>query len=112
MTAIHYTIKLLNQLFSYEPAHIFTNSLNSFYLINIQIKHPAQQNNHLEKLLLANIVKMLKERTFPLTMHKVRAHTNVARNKEANKLAKEGKTKILEDEFPSEPHESVHSSRY
>jgi hypothetical protein len=40
MTAIHHSIKLLNQLFPYEPAHIYTNSLNSLYLINTQIKHP------------------------------------------------------------------------
>jgi ribonuclease HI len=112
MTANHYTIKFLNQLFPYEPAHIFTDSLNSLYLINTQIKYPIQQNNHLDKLLLADVVKMLQEHTFPLTIHKVQAHTNVTGNEEADKLAKEGNGKTLEDEFPSEPHEFAYSSPY
>jgi ribonuclease HI len=112
MIAIHHTIKLLNQLFPYEPAHIFTDSLNSLYLINTQMKHPTQQNDHPNKLLIVDIVKILKERTLPLTIYKVRAHTNIAGNEEANKLVKEGNKKILEDEFPSEPHEFAHSSPY
>jgi ribonuclease HI len=88
MTAIHHTIKLLNQLFPYEPAHIFTDSLNSLYLINTQIKHSTQQNNHPNKLLLANIVTMLQKRTSPLTIHKVRAHTNVTGNEEADNTSR------------------------
>jgi hypothetical protein len=43
---------------------------------------------------------MLQECTFSLTIHKVQAHTNVVRNEEEDKLAKEGNGKILEDEFP------------
>jgi hypothetical protein len=49
---------------------------------------------------------MLQECTFPLTIHKVQAQINVVGNEEANKLAKEGNTKTLEDEFPSKPHDS------
>jgi ribonuclease HI len=112
MTAIHHNLKLLNQLFPHEPTHIFTDSLNSLYLINTQIKHPTQQNNHLDKLLLADIVKMLQNRTFPLTIHKVRAYTNIIGNEEADKLAKEGNKIILIDELPSELHEFVHSLPY
>jgi ribonuclease HI len=112
MTAIHDAIKLLNQLFPYELGHIFTDSLNSLYLINTQIKHPTQQNNHPDKLLLADIIKMLQERTLPLTIHIVRAHTNVTGNEEADKLAKEGNKKTLEDDLPLESHEFAHSSPY
>jgi hypothetical protein len=73
-----------------EPAHIFTNSLNSLYLINTQIKHPIQQNNHPDKTILALIVNLLKNRAAPTTLYKVRAHTNIIGNEEVDKLAKEG----------------------
>jgi hypothetical protein len=41
--AIHHTLQILTQEFQNEPAHIFTDNLNSLYLINTQIKHPTQQ---------------------------------------------------------------------
>jgi ribonuclease HI len=54
------------------------------------MKHPTQQNNHPDKTILALIVKLLKDRVAPTTLHKVRAHTNIIGNEEADKLAKEG----------------------
>ena len=36
--------------------HIFTNNLNSIYLINNRIRHPSSQHNHPDKLLIAAIV--------------------------------------------------------
>jgi type IV secretory pathway TraG/TraD family ATPase VirD4 len=60
MSAIHHILQILTQEFPNEPAHIFTDSLNSLYLINTQIKHPTQQNNHPDKTMLASIVNMLK----------------------------------------------------
>jgi hypothetical protein len=59
ISAIHHTLQVLIQEFPNEPAHIFTNSLNSLYLINTQIKHPTQQNNHPDKTIIASIVNML-----------------------------------------------------
>jgi ribonuclease HI len=110
ISAIHHTLQILSQEFSNEPAHIFTDSLNSLYLINTQIKHPIQQNNHPDKTILASIVNMLKNRTATTHLYKVRAHTNIKGNEEADKLAKE-RSKIVSD-IPYHPHESAHSTSY
>jgi ribonuclease HI len=112
MSAIHHTLQILIQEFPDEPAHIFTDSLNSLYLINTQIKHPTQQNNHLDKTMLASIVNMLKNRTAITHLHKVRAHTNIIRNEEADKLAKEGSKIVLVSDIPYQPYESAHSTPY
>jgi hypothetical protein len=92
--------------------HIFTNNLNSLYLINTQIKHPTQQNNHPDKTILAAIVNMFKSRTTTTHLYKVRAHTNIIGNEEADKLAKEGSKIILISDIPFHPHESTHSTPY
>jgi ribonuclease HI len=88
ISAIYHTLLILNHEFPQEPTHIFTDSLNSLYLINTQIKHPTQQNNHPDKTILALIVKLLKDREVRTTLYKVRAHTNIIGNEEADKLAK------------------------
>jgi hypothetical protein len=80
--------------------------------MNTQIKHPTQQNNHLDKTILASIVNMLKNRTTPTTLHKVRAYTNILRNEEANKLAKEGSKIDLKNDMPIQPHENAHTTPY
>jgi hypothetical protein len=112
MSAIHHTLQILTQEFPNEPAYIFTDSLNSLYLINTQIKHPTQQNNHPDKTVLASIVNMLKNRTAITHLHKVRAHTNIIGNEEADKLAKEGSKIILVSDIPFHPHEDAHSTSY
>jgi ribonuclease HI len=112
ISAIHHTLQILIQEFPNEPAHIFTNSLNSFYLINTQIIHPTQQNNHPDKTILASIVNMLKNRTATTYLYKVRAHTNIRGNEEANKLAKERSKIVLVSDIPYQPHESAHSTPY
>jgi hypothetical protein len=55
---------------------------------------------------------MLKNRIAPVTLHKVRAHTNVIRNEEADTLAKEGSKIDLENDIPTQPHEDAHSTPY
>jgi hypothetical protein len=70
-TAIHHTIQLINRQFPTKPAHIFTDNLNSLYLLNTQITHPTHHNNHPDKVILASIVHMLQNRTHPLSIHKV-----------------------------------------
>jgi hypothetical protein len=90
ISAIFHTLTILNQEFPHEPPHIFTDNLSSLYLINTQIKHPTQQN----------------------TLHKVRAHTNVIGNKEADKLAKESSKIELENDMPTQPHEDAYSTPY
>jgi hypothetical protein len=112
MIAIHHILQILTQEFPNEPAHIFTDSLNSLYFINIQIKHPTQQNNHPDKTILASIVNMLKNRTSTTHLYKVRAHTSIIGNEEADKLAKEGSKIILVSDIHFQPHESAHSTPY
>jgi ribonuclease HI len=112
ISAIHHTLQILTQEFPNEPAHIFIDSLNSLYLINTQIKHPTQQNNHLDKTILASIVNMLKNRTANTHLYKVRAHTNIIRNEEADKLAKEGSKIELANDIPTRPYDNAHSTPY
>jgi hypothetical protein len=67
MSAIHHTLQILTQEFPTQPVYIFTDSLNSLYLINTQIKQPTQQNNHPNKTILASTVNLLKTAQPPLT---------------------------------------------
>jgi ribonuclease HI len=110
ISAIYHTLLILDQEFPHEPAHIFTDSLNSLYLINTQIKHPTQQNNHSDKTILALIVKLLKNYIAPIALHKVRAHTNIKGNEEADKLAKEGSKIDPKNDMPTKAHENAHPS--
>jgi hypothetical protein len=55
---------------------------------------------------------MLKNRTAITHLHKVRAHTNIIGNKEADKLAKDGSKIVLVSDIPFHPHESTHSTPY
>jgi ribonuclease HI len=96
LIAIHHTIQLINRQFPTEPAHIFTDNLNSLYLLNMQITHPTHHNNHLDKLILASMVHMLQNRTHPLSIYKVRAHINILGNEHADKLAKAGNTSPID----------------
>jgi hypothetical protein len=55
---------------------------------------------------------MLKNLTTNTYLHKIRAHTNIIGNKEANKLAKEGSKIELANDIPTQPHEDAHSTPY
>jgi hypothetical protein len=55
---------------------------------------------------------MLKNHIATTHLHKVRAHTNIIGNEEANKLAKEGSKIVLVNDIPFHPHESAHSTPY
>ena len=67
---------------------IFTNSLNSLYLLNTQIRHPYLHTNHLNKIILSEMIQMLQQR---INIYKVRAHSNmIVGNDEADELAKVG----------------------
>ena len=112
ISTIYHTLLILNHEFPQEPAHIFIDSLNSLYFINTQIKHPTQQNNHPDKTILALIVKLLKGRVATTTLHKVRAHTNIIGNEEADKLAKEDSKIDLENDMHTQAHENAHSTPY
>jgi hypothetical protein len=62
--------------------------------------------------MLASTVNMLKNRTTITQLHKVRAHTNIIGNEEANKLAKEGSKIVFVSDIPYQPYESAHSTPY
>ena len=88
--AIYKTLRLITTKYKNEPTHIFTDCLNCLYVLNTQIRHPTQQNNHVDKSIIKSMVEMLKQRTQPTTIGKVKAHTNIEGNEHAYKLAKNG----------------------
>ena len=108
--AIHKTLKLITTKYPHEPAHIFTDCLNCLYVINTHIKHPTQHNNHADKTILTDMVKMIKIRTQPTTIYKVKAHINIKGNEQADTLAKNGTKKIYR--FASKSYEFAHTTPY
>jgi ribonuclease HI len=70
--------------------HIFTDSLNSIYLINNHIHRPTSQHHHPDKLLIAAIVRQIYWTPHKIHIHKVRAHTGITGNEIADELANEG----------------------
>jgi ribonuclease HI len=110
LIAIHHTLTLIQNQFSQEPTHTFTDSLNSFYLINTQLKHPSLHNNHPDKTILSTIASLLCSHTQSISLNKVRAHANILGNSKADTLAKAGNT--LPHRPPISDFEHVHSTPY
>ena len=61
--------------------YIFTENLNSIYLINNHIRYPCPQYNHLVKKIITSIAQHIRYLCYKMTIQKVRAHT---RSKENN----------------------------
>jgi ribonuclease HI len=110
LMAIYTTIKLSITNYIEEPVFIFTDSLNSLYLLNTQIKHPSLHNNHPDKTILTQIIEMLQSRTQPTSLCKVKAHSNIIGNEIVDTLAKNGWHK--QHSLPTESHEFAHSTPY
>jgi hypothetical protein len=55
---------------------------------------------------------MLKNRIANTYLHKVRAHTNIIGNEEADKLAKEGSKIELANDIPTQPYEDAQFTPY
>jgi hypothetical protein len=108
--AIYTVIKLIITIYNEEPIYIFTDSLNSLYLINTQLQHPSAYNNHLDKSILSQIASMLKSQIQPIALYKVKAHANITGNDMVDALAKSDHTKP--HSMPSEPHEHALSTPY
>ena len=108
--AIHTTLKIIHEEYPNELAHIFTDCLNGLNVIKTQIKHLTLHNNHLDKTILQEIVKLLQQRTQHTTLYKVRAHANILGNEKADELAKVGREKEHTDAI--NPYEFVHSTPY
>ena len=108
--AIHATLKIINGEYLNEPVHIFIDCLNRLYVIKTQIKHLTLYNNHPDKTMLQEIVKLLQQRTQPTTLNKVRPHANIEGNKKVDKLTIEGRDKEHIDAINS--HEFAHSTPY
>ena len=108
--AIHATLKVINKEYPNKLAYIFTDCVNGLYVIKTQIKHPTLHNNHPDKTILQEIVKLLQQMTQPTTLYKVRACANIEGNKKTNELVKEGREKEHTDAI--NPHEFAHSTPY
>ena len=81
--------------------HIFTNILNSIYLINNHIQHPTSQQHHPNKLLIAAIIHQIYWTPHLIHIHKVWAHTGNMGNEIADTLANEG---TLKEKPSTTPH--------
>ena len=110
MMAIHHTLQLLTTTYRNEPAHIFTDCLNVLYVLNTQIKHPISHNNHLDKIILESMFKMLTSQTQITTLHKIKAHTNIGGNDQEDTLAKQGYE--LDHIDATVPYEHAHPTPY
>ena len=108
--AIHAILKIINEKYPNEPTHIFTDCLNGLYVIKAQIKHLTLHNNHLDKIILQEIVELLQQRTQPTTLYKVRAYANIEGNEKRDELAKEGREKEHTDAI--NPYKFSHSTPY
>ena len=110
LMAIHKTLKIITTKYPNEPTHIFTDCLNCLYVINTQIKHPTHHTNHVDKTILTSMVEMLKNRTQPTTIYKVKAHINIDGNEQADQLAKLGTKKRYS--FATKAYEFAHTTPY
>lgn len=74
------------------PFHtfMFTNSLNSMYLLLNHIRNSSSHYNHPGKLLIIQIVNTLKIFHHNTTIRKVEAHTHIIGSDNVDKLAKQG----------------------
>jgi surface antigen len=108
--AIHKTLRLITTKYANESAHIFTDCLNCIYVINTQIKHSTHHNNHADKTILTSMVEMLKNRTQPTTIYKVKAHAKIDGNEQADQLAKQGTKKRYR--FAAKTYEYAHTTPY
>jgi hypothetical protein len=93
-----------------EPAYIFTNSLNSFFLLHTQILKPTTNINHQDKVMLASIVSLMQNWTQLFFLHKVWAHFNIFGNNKADELAKAENG--LSHRPPISDYEHAHSTPY
>ena len=71
-------------------AFILTYSLNNLYILLNHIRIPSSQYDHQDKLLITQIINTLKNSHHNITIHKVKAHTNIIRNDKADNMAKQG----------------------
>ena len=107
--AIYDTIKMSITQYQNELVHIFTDNLNSLYILNTQIKRPSIHNNHFDKTILLEMIT-LHQRTYPLTIYKVRAYSNIRGNDKVDILAKEGNKQ--EHKHPCFPNKHAYSTLY
>ena len=57
-----------------QDTHIFTNSLDSIYLLHNHIRHPSSQHNHPDKLLIVIVVNHITWSSHKITIQKVIGH--------------------------------------
>jgi hypothetical protein len=97
----------------YKPpklTHIFTDSVNSIYLLMNHIQHPTSQHHHPDKILIAAIIHQIYLTPHFVHIHKVRAHTGIKGNEIADTLANERTNK---ENFTPTPHIHIaHATPY
>ena len=97
----------------YKPpklTHIFTDSVNSIYLLSNHIQHPTSQHHHPDKILIAAIIHQNYLTPHFVHIHKVRAHTGIKGNEIAYTLANERTNK---EKLTPTPHIHIaHTTPY
>jgi hypothetical protein len=66
-----------------------TDCLDGIYLIRRMLFRPETVKNHKHRVILQEIAHMILTRPDPISIHKVRAHSGVAGNEAADKLAQD-----------------------
>ena len=79
LLAVEHTKTLNTNIF------IFTDNVNSIYLLFNHVKHPSSLYNHPNKLFIAHILVAIKTAKFNIIIRRVRAITNMMSNDEAYK---------------------------
>lgn len=74
------------------------------------LKHPMHRNDDLDKTILQSMITMLSLRTQHTIIAKVKAHSNIDANEQANKFANL-RTKLFH-RTPLHPYEKAHSTPY
>ena len=96
--AMHKMLRLITTKYTNEPTHIFTDCLNYIYVLNTQIKHPTQHNNHADKTILTSMVEMLKNaHNLPQYIKSKHIQTLTVMSKQPNlqKMALKNNTHLL-----------------
>lgn len=76
-----------------QDTFIFTNSLNSIFLINNHIHQPLSQHNHLDKLLILAIAHQILWTKYNITIQNIKVHIGMKSNEIVDQLTNKRTTR-------------------
>jgi len=115
LAAIHSAISIMNKPEYTGPQTIMTDCLVAIHLIKQALYYPERIRLHKHRIILQEIVHMLLTRNHALSIYKVRAHSGIAGNEDADLLAKNAHSEPTDtssvfqtSQIPSIPTSWVH----